>query len=326
MSCASRTICLRLPALAAACACAFSSAADASCGSAFCTVNSDWTSESAITEPGSTLDLRYEYINQDRPQTGKRRIGVGEIPRDHDEVSTANRNLLLSYSYTFDSNWGMSVIAPFVSRNHFHIHNGENGEKERERWSFDELGDVRVVGRYQIPGGDPLAPTTTGFNFGLKLPTGKTDIANSDGELAERTLQPGSGTTDTILGAYFHQRLPQSDAAWFTQVQYQRALNAHAAFKPGDKFGLDIGYRRGITQDLGALIQLNMSIKGRDSGAQAEPEDSGGRFVSISPGLSYAVSQTLQVYAFVQLPVYQYVNGVQLTASKAFVAGVSGRF
>jgi len=63
-----------------------------------------------------------------------------------------------------------------------------------------------------------------------------------------------------------------------------------------------------------------------DSGAQAEPEESGGRFVSISPGLSYAVSQTLQVYAFVQLPVYQYVNGVQLTASKAFVAGVSGRF
>jgi len=87
---------------------------EGSCGSAFCTVNSDWTSESAITEPGSTLDLRYEYINQKQPQTGTDKIAVGQIPHHHDEVSTGNRNLLLSYSYTFDSNWGASVVAPFV--------------------------------------------------------------------------------------------------------------------------------------------------------------------------------------------------------------------
>ena len=34
-----------------------------------------------------------------------------------------------------------------------------------------------------------------GLNFGLKLPTGKFDERNGEGELAERTLQPGSGTT-----------------------------------------------------------------------------------------------------------------------------------
>ena len=52
---------------------------EGSCGSAFCTVNSDWTSESAITEPGSTLDLRYEYVRQDQPQTGTRKIAVGVV-------------------------------------------------------------------------------------------------------------------------------------------------------------------------------------------------------------------------------------------------------
>jgi hypothetical protein len=31
-------------------------------------------------------------------------------------------------------------------------------------------------------------------------------------------------------------------------------------------------------------------------------------------------------YSFVQLPLYQYVNGVQLTADWAFVAGASVRF
>jgi hypothetical protein len=34
----------------------------------------------------------------------------------------------------------------------------------------------------------------------------------------------------------------------------------------------------------------------------------------------------MQIYAFFQKPVYQYVNGVQLTADKAFVLGLSNRF
>jgi hypothetical protein len=297
----------------------------ASCGSAFCTVNSDWTSETAIVEPGGTLDLRYEYINQDQPRTGTRNVGVGEIPMHHDEVSTSNRNVLLSYSYTLDSNWGVSVVVPFVSRNHFHIHNHQ-GEQVPERWSFDELGDARVVGRYQVPGGDPLAPTTTGVLFGLKLPTGRTAIGNAEGDVAERSLQPGTGTTDGIVGAYFHQRLPAIDSTWFAQVQYQGALNRHDEFEPGSRLNVDFGLRRGLTDNVGAMVQLNALWKGRDKGAEAEPEDSGGRFVSVSPGLSYGIGQRLQVYAFVQLPIYQYVNGVQLTAKRAYVAGVSGRF
>jgi len=32
------------------------------------------------------------------------------------------------------------------------------------------------------------------------------------------------------------------------------------------------------------------------------------------------------VYGYVQLPIYQYVNGVQLTADWAALAGVSWRF
>ena len=49
-------------------------------------------------------------------------------------------------------------------------------------------------------------------------------------------------------------------------------------------------------------------------GAQAEPDDSGGRSLFLSPGVGYAVSKDVQLYGFLQLPLYQYVNGVQLTA------------
>jgi hypothetical protein len=310
----------------AACGGVIPSLATASCGSAFCTVNSNWTSESAMTESGSSLDLRYEYINQNQPRSGSDNVAVGQFPHHHDEVSTVNRNLLATYSHNFDSAWGVSVIAPVVDRNHFHIHNHQ-GEQLGERWDFRELGDVRVVGRYQLPYvGDPLNASTTGITFGLKLPTGRINKANADGDVAERSLQPGTGTTDAIIGAYYHQKLPQQDSSWFAQTQYQHALNSRDDFRPGDQFGIDAGYRHGLTDKLGALVQVNFLVKRRDSGAQAEPEDSGGRFVFLSPGLSYAVSDRVQIYGFVQKPLYQHVNGVQLTANKAFVVGVSGRF
>jgi Putative MetA-pathway of phenol degradation len=302
------------------------SMASASCGSAFCTVNSNWTSQSAMTEPGSTFDLRYEYINQDQPRAGSDKVAVGQIRHHHDEVSTLNRNLLATYTRTFEAGWGLSVTAPILDRDHLHIHNHHGGQIP-ERWKFTELGDVRVIGSYQLPYvGDTSKPANAGITFGVKLPTGKRNVANEEGEVAERSLQPGTGTTDAILGAYYHQKIPQSDSSWFAQTQYQHALNSRNEFKPGDQFGIDVGYRHGITDKLGALVQLNFLLKRRDSGAEAEPEDSGGRFVSISPGLSYAVSDNIQVYGFYQQPVYQHVNGVQLTANKAFVVGVSARF
>lgn len=42
--------------------------------------------------------------------------------------------------------------------------------------------------------------------------------------------------------------------------------------------------------------------------------------------MSYVLTRNAQVYGFLQLPLYQHVNGVQLTADWAAVVGVSTRF
>lgn len=313
-------------ALLVACSISIPIVASASCGSAFCTVNTNWTSESAMVDAGSSFDLRYEYIKQNEPRSGRDKIAVGQISHHHDEVQTLNRNLVATYSRTFGSGWGVSVTAPIADRDHTHIHN-HRGTQLPEEWSFKELGDVRVIGRYQLPFvGQPEKPGTSGLSFGLKLPTGKTTTRNVDGSPAERSLQPGSGTTDLVLGAYHHQKLPYADSSWFAQVQYQRAMNTYHQYKPGTQVGADVGYRYGISDKCGALIQLNMLFKGRDSGGEAEPTDSGGRFTYLSPGISYAILENLQLYGFYQLPIYQHVNGVQLTSSRGIVLGLSGKF
>jgi len=301
--------------------------AEGSCGSAFCLVNTNWGAQGVWTEPGWRADLRFEYIDQDQPRTGTRDVNVGEVPAHHDEIRTLNRNLFATLDYGFSPDWGASVIIPWIDRSHEHIHN-HHGEQILESWKFSDLGDVRLTARYQQVLETPSALTLSyvGLIGGLKLPTGKTDVANGEGAVAERSLQPGTGTTDAIAGAYFRQALGSWDASWFAQVFADLPLNSHDNYKPGNQVLADVGARWEATDRLGLLMQLNAAWKGRDSGSEAEPEDSGGRYVFISPGLTFAVTPQVSMYAFVQLPLYQNVNGVQLVAKVAYALGVSAQF
>jgi hypothetical protein len=161
---------------------------------------------------------------------------------------------------------------------------------------------------------------------GVKLPTGSRDVRNRHGDLAERSLQPGTGTTDLLLGGFVSEVRPQSDHSWFAQALLQRALGGRDGYRPGDRLNLDVGYRYELSERLGLMVQLNGLVRRRDRGAEAEPADSGGRFVHLSPGIGYALSRQTQLYGFVQLPLYRHVHGVQLVADRALVVGLTTRF
>jgi hypothetical protein len=307
-------------------ACATALDASASCGAAFCLVNTDWSAQGTWTEPGVRFDLKYESIDLDQPRAGRDRVAVGALPRDHDEVETKNRNLVGTLDFSLSELWGVTVSLPYVHREHLHLHNGEDGQ-EPERWDFRELGDMRVQARYAFSQlFTPELLCQQGFTFGLKLPTGKHDVVNAEGEAAERTLQPGSGTTDALLGYYWHKSLPLDGWSYFTRANVVLPLNSRDDFKPGRQLQIDGGLRYAVSSTVGMMLQANYIAKGRDSGANAEPEDSGQRAVYLSPGISWNVGRSTQVYGFVQLPVYQAVNGLQLTADWSAVVGVSSRF
>jgi hypothetical protein len=303
-------------------------AASASCGSAFCTINTSWDAHGAWLEPGARLDLRYESIRQDQPRSGRNDIAVGQIRRHHDEVLTVNRNLLASLDYTLNQDWGVNLLVPMVDRYHEHIHNHGGGQIP-ESWNFTELGDVRVMGRRRLSSSEDAnahTVSTSAVNLGLKLPTGKTEVKNSAGDEAERSLQPGSGTTDFVVGGSYSVAAPMRNLSWFVQGLAQLPMNEKDEYRPGHRFNFDVGSRYDVGDRLGLLLQVNALFKARDQGANAEPEDTGGKFVFLSPGLSYAFTSRLQAYGFVQLPIYQDVNGVQLVAKYAFAAGLNVRF
>jgi hypothetical protein len=301
--------------------------AAASCGAAFCSVNTSWDVQGAWQSPGARFDLRYEYVKQDRPMSGRREVAFGTMPRHHDEMVTRNRNLIAAVDYTVNADWGINATLPLVHRGHAHVHN-HRGVPLLETWNFTGLGDARIVARYRLGGAEDARPAQSawGLTFGAKLPTGEADVRGGGGAAAERSLQPGSGTTDAIVGAYYARSLPADGWSWFAQPQWQVPLNYYRDYRPGRRVMLDLGMRYQANDALSLMLQMNATHRKRDAGSQAEPADSGGTSVFLSPGIGYALSRGWQVYGFVQLPLYQYVNGVQIVAGRAFAVGLSSRF
>ena len=296
--------------------------ADASCGAAFCTLNTGWQMQGPSAEPGMRLDLRYDYIAQDHLRTGSHAINPDEVPGDTVETKTSNRNLMATFDYAAASGWGVSVLVPYVQRRHSHV---DTATSASEAWEFSGVGDLQVIGRYRRTS-DASAPW--GFLAGLKLPSGNIDESNSDGVRAERSLQPGSGTTDAIAGLYHTTLMLAGNrpVQRFLQARVQAPVNSRAGYRPGDQFSLDAGLTGPAGLRLSAMLQLNALVKERDRGPEAEPEESGGSFLWLSPGLSYSPDRRLRLYGFVQLPLCQRVNGVQLTARWTASVGAGWRF
>ena len=270
------------------------------------------------------LDLRYEFVDQAHLRAGNREISQSQDTADTTELRTINRNVLTTLDYAFSPNWSVSASLPVVSRTHSHIAD-PTGAATLEQWSFTKAGDARVLGFYRFThDGNPSA--NYGVTFGAKLPTGDYRVANADGTVAERALQPGTGSTDAVVGAYYSDSGFVPDSSWWAQVLAQRAVDTKDGYRPGDQYQINLGYRHPLTETFDALLQINALIKQRDEGPNAEPDLSGSKTLFVSPGLSYAVTHDAQLYGFAQLPVYRYYNGIQLSADWAFVGGVTVRF
>jgi hypothetical protein len=166
----------------------------ASCGSASCPIDTR-----ALNQPlrgGFTLDLTFEYIDQDQPRIGTHDARVGEISGGHhDEVRTTNRIATGLLAWAPTDRLQLSLAVPFVSRDHVHLgstHEHAGGVASQhnvlpQSWDLSGLGDVTLEARAAVGHG-------TWVIGGVKAPTGRNDLANGEHQLAELPVQPGTGT------------------------------------------------------------------------------------------------------------------------------------
>jgi hypothetical protein len=296
----------------------FRLSAAASCGSASCPLDLNTLNQ---PEPGRfALDLSFQYIDQDRLR------GHSDIVPDHTEVRTINRSASLLLSYAPAEWLQLSVAAPYIARTHEHLH-----DDELERWQLDGIGDVLLQARGRVM-------PHVWLLGGVKLPTGADDQTNDDGERAEVPIQPGSGSTDLIVGVSFESGTtrqtrvqgPMGSTAlipYFASLTYRRNGRGALDHRVGNEWQLNGGTAWPLTHNLEALLQGNVRRRGRDTSPD-DPQDAfftGGTYAFLSPGLRMSAGRGA-LYALVQLPLYQHVNGIQLTAKRNWIGGMQVRF
>ena len=298
-----------------------SALACASCG---CALSADWESQGLSSASGLRMDLRYDDVNQTQVRSGASSVSQWPVAGHEEELSTHNRYVTASLDYSADTDWGINLQLPWVLRDHATNGLAFDGS-DAGTSSTQSLGDVKVIGRYQ--GFSPQR--NFGVQFGLKLPTGSYTQNFSGGALAgqplDRGLQPGTGTTDVILGAFFFDPITP-DWDYFVQTLVQAPLDSRDGYKPGDALNVNVGWRYQGFDKWVPQLQFNIRASRRDSGVNASPDDTGGRMVYVSPGVTFPVNETVKLYGFVQVPVYQHLNGYQLAPKVTYSVGTRFEF
>ncbi|MDE2048117.1 MAG: hypothetical protein KGJ44_06900 [Betaproteobacteria bacterium] len=301
----------------AACLAAPAAHACSACG---CLLSTDWASQGFRAGGGWSLDLRQDFAPQTQLRRGSGSVDRNAIALPADEEiqrTTLSRTTTLALDYA-QGDWGVTLKLPYLLRTHDTVAEGDTGLSFSRSSS---LGDMRITARYA-----GLAPNgALGLTFGVKLPTGRHDVAFSSGPQQgaqlDRGLQPGSGTTDALLGAY-HFGAFSDTLGYFVQAEVQWPLNSSSGFKPARQTSVGAGVRYSASEVVQPQVQLNLRHETRESGTAADVANSGFTALFASPGVTWQLSPRVALYGFVQVPLAQRVNGLQLMPRYNLTVGV----
>lgn len=282
-----------IPSVAFACACG-------------CGVFDVGTGTMMPTDSGGTAWFEYDFMNQVNNLQGTSQSAKA----NNDDKVLRSNFFQAGGEYMFNRSWGIMGDVPFTDR---FFKTTDDNTGDTVKFAHTALGDVHIEGVYSGFDDD----MSTGVTFGLKLPTGDFHYSGFD-----RDTAIGSGSTDLLLGGYHMDNLYSAwDLDWFTNAQWDHAVMIQDHYRPGDEIEAALGayYNAGTigAGKLSPLLQLIGSYRIHDTGQEADPTGSGYKRLLISPGLEYDISR-VKLYGDVEVPIYQYVNGNQLTAPVLF--------
>jgi hypothetical protein len=299
--------------------------APASCGSATCPIDPQSLN---LPFPGQwTLDLSFQYIDQDRLRHGRHEISRPEPPEEGElEIRTVNRITTLVANYAVTPDMILSGSLPYVSRYHEHFDSREPGT-----FHLDGIGDGSLSARYRF------LPDLWG-GLAVKLPTGNRSSTNATGDEAEPTIAPGSGSTDLSVSAVYQSTAsvrsltygPLGNVAampWFAGVTVRRNGKGTKDYRTGDEIQVNAGANYPVFESFQVLFQLNYRARSKDDVGRTDAirGDTGGTFLYASPGLRFAFTPKTALYGYVQIPIYQRINGVNIVSRYNLFGGLQVR-
>jgi hypothetical protein len=290
-----------LPKLALGCACG-------------CGVFDIGTSALLPSDRGGAAYLEYDFMDQNQNHNGVSSAPAAQNP----DFEIRTQLVTAGAQYMFTREYGAQIDVPYVHR--FFQTTDDSGAVVD--FNHGALGDVRLRGLYTGLSED----MSRGFSFGLKLPTGDWKYGGFD-----RDTEIGTGSTDLLLGYFRRDRFSEdSPWQWFGRVNFQIAVLKSDDYLPGNELNVAAGtaydgFSTSTTQGLGLIAQVIETFRGTDGGAAGHAESSGYQRLLLSPGVEYRAG-LYRLYADVEVPIYNFVNGNQLLASNLIKLQASYNF
>lgn len=246
-----------------------------------------------------------------------------------DFTHSIDRSLVLraGCSYAPSDTWSIGADLPFVSNQNLREGVDDGGTPAVESNGDQKgIGDLSLFAQWKFHD-DPDAGLYASLYFGVKVPTGRTDVESPGGERLEPDHQPGSGSLDGFVGLAATKRVGASTIG--VSALYTVAGDGSQDSNLGDVLRMNCGLGWSPSQvEEGALWRWMLELNGQwhESGTTdgAVEENTGGVQVFLSPGLRVTTSARVSWFASIGVPVYQDLDGTQ--SETAFRASVGVGF
>ncbi|MEO5894363.1 MAG: hypothetical protein ABIS06_01535 [Vicinamibacterales bacterium] len=272
---------------------------------------------------------------------GRYKVGVWLVAEDRDRAfdgsseaenpmqeRTRIRVPLVTFDLGITDRFGMQAAAsiPDVTRSAV-IPRASGPVDVRE--TFRGLGDMSVLGWYRLR---PVRRWTPLVNFGVSLPTGKTEQPRFRRELENGSLVPmsrlqrGSGTVDPIFGV----NLNWGQDPWtrFMSVAARTPLYENQdGLRTGASMEISAGAARYTrVRKIGVFGRLSWLHRQQDVFRDTPVLVGGGNWIYFTPGAGVLVGKGVNVQAEVKLPLYRSLSNKQLDSRAIVQLGISRTF
>lgn len=289
------------------------------------------TLTTAVTPDGKfSLQLQYEYSYMNTLREGISSISPDAVINKKwmmgSSFSVPIEMVMQKYSFTAtysptDKLHFLTVIPYVINDMHMRMKNNMGMVMDMKMDTIDGLGDITLMGLYNIYSDAPVKPTKSiSMGIGIKMPTGENDVKKANGELVHAMMQPGTGSWDPMLLINATHSI-KSLLLQFNGL-YHLTTEGDEGYEFGDMISADLIARYQVLDSINLGLGLNFIHVGKDKdhdNKYSKPETSmvdntdntGITAFYLSPEAQIKFFKSGSLLLRFQKPIYQDVNGIQ---------------
>lgn len=257
--------------------------------------------QGVVKEQQLSLSLLYNRGNYDNFKVGD------SVVADPLNRSAVIEELGVYLDYGLSERVQLSLLVPYVKKTQ---------EKAGNTLVADGIGDITLMGQYQITDPGKTDDASVFVGLGLKMPTGKIDEQG-----LPPAFQTGTGSKDLIPTVSYYRKIDKYMA--FANLAYKVPMEKNSdGYQFGRELRLHVGASRSISVgetvvDVALAIDYLKATRDTDSDGILpammldgdEVKNTGGTFLNLSPSVNIKLNPKMAVQVGASFPLKEDWNG-----------------